>query len=411
MGDGGVREYPRPPRRVPPGAESGTALPSRTTIEARPGKPGRTRPPARPPRAWYLLPLLIAVLVAGAGIGWLVRERADRFDLGDILDEAGPAVVRVRATSCSGSGLATGLLIDDSRVLTVGSALSGPVSVAIETADGRVRPARVDGIDAAGVAKLEVLGDTLGIDPVPLADTTPVNGLDVPVLGYIDGRQDIDLSAITPGGGADLTGITGRLPADAAGSAVLDRQGRAIGLLTQPSATGTRAVGLDVLRAFKDGSRKVDFASRPADCTEAKGAQAPVVPELDGPNGELADQAQRLLGEYLTALNRHDAEAVHDVFTGDLEENPSQSVSNLRKRNRMQSTFGAVIRNVQEEENGARVQMTHTSLKQPTSETGNLLCLQYDIAYDLDRVDGELRINAVAPARPNEPSFRPCTSD
>ena len=410
MGDDGLRELPRPPRRVPPGAESGTTR-TRTAIEARPGRPQQSRPSARPPRAWYLLPLLLAVLLAGAGTGWLVRERADRFDLGEIRDEAGPAVVRVRASSCSGTGLATGLLIDDTRVLTMGSVLTGPVSVAIETADGRVRPVRVDGIDKAGVAKLEVLGDPLGIRPVPLAETTPADGLDVPVLGYVDGRQDIDLYGITPGGGADLAGITSRLPPDAAGSPVLDRQGRAIGLLTQPSATGTRAVGLDVLREFKSGSRRVDFAPRPEDCTEAKGPQAPVVPVLDGPNGEQAEEAQRLLGDYLTALNRHDEERVHDLFTGYLEEDDGQSIANLTKRYRMQYTFGAVIRNVQEEENGARVQMTHTSLKQPTPDTGNLYCLRYDIAYDLDRVDGELRIANVAPARTNERSWRPCTTD
>ena len=193
------------------------------------------------------------------------------------------------------------------------------------------------------------------------------------MLGYVDGRQDIDLFGITPGGGADLAGITSRLPPDAAGSAVLDRQGRAIGLLTQPSATGTRAVGLDVLREFKSGSRRVDFAPRPADCTEAKGPQAPVVPVLDGPNGELAEEAQRLLGDYLTALNRHDEQRVRDLFTGHLEEDDSQSIANLTKRYRMQYTFGPVIRNVQEEDNGARVQMTHTALKQPSSDTGNLL--------------------------------------
>jgi hypothetical protein len=411
MGDDGLRELPRPPRRVPPGAESGTTPRTRTAIEARPGRPQQSRPPARPPRAWYLLPLLLAVLLAGAGTGWLVRERADGFDLAEIRDEAGPAVVRVRASSCSGTGLATGLLIDDTRVLTVGSALTGPVSVAIETADGRVRTVRVDGIDEAGVAQLEVLGDPLGIQPVPLADTTPADGLDVPVLGYIDDREDIDLHAITPAGGTDLNGITGRLPADAAGSAVLDRQGRAIGLITRPGATGTQAVGLDVLREFKDGSRNKHFAPRPPDCTEAKGSQGAVVPELDGPNGELAEEAQRLLGDYLTALNRHDAQGVRDLFTGYLEESPSQSIANLTKRYRMQSTFGAVIRNVQEEDNGARVQMTHTSLKQPTSDTGNLYCLRYDIAYDLDRVDGELRIANVAPARTNERSWRPCTTD
>lgn len=408
MGDDGPRDLPRPPRRVPAGADSGTAMRARTVIEARPGRPQRPRPPVRPPRAWYLLPLLIAVILAGAGTGWLIRERAAAFDLEQIVDEAGPAVVRVHATSCSGTGLATGLLVDDDLVLTVASALRGPVSVAVETADGRVRPGQVDGVDAAGVAVVRLLGEPLGISPVPLADVTPVDGLDVPVLGYIDNRQDADLHAITRAAGADdLSGVSGLLPASAAGSAVLDRQGRAIGLITQPTQTATRAVGLDVLREFVGRSRKISVERAVPGCT-AKGAQTAVVPDLDGPSGPLAEQAQTALGEFLTAINRHDPQAVLDASAGRLAK---RLPSKLEAQYRMEYNFGAVIRSVRQDGDGAQAEMTFTTLQAMKAAPLNHKCLRYDILYELDRVNGKLRVEWATAARSQQDSFRVCTVD
>ncbi|MGH3464093.1 MAG: S1 family peptidase, partial [Kribbellaceae bacterium] len=370
------------------------------------------RPPARPPRAWYLLPLLLAVLLAGAGTGWLVRERADRFDLGEIREDAGPAVVRVFASSCSGTGVATGLLIDDDRVLTVASTLTGPVSVAVQTADGRVRPAQAEGVDRDGVVVLQLLDEPLGTPPAVLADTTPVDGLDVPVLGFIDGRQDIDMHAITrSSGGTDLVGVSGLLPASAAGSAVLDREGRAIGLVTRPGQTGTRAVGLGVLREFAERSRETSVLPRVSGCTEAKGSQAAVLPELDGPSGALAEEVQRVLGSYLTGMNRHDEQAMRATFTGRLDKSPGLTAEALEAVYRTTTIFGAVIRSVRQDGDGAQAEMSYVALRSADPDRKNLKCLRWDITYILDRVDGELRIAQVTPARGREEAYRSCAED
>ena len=42
-------------------------------------------------------------------------------------------MVRVLATTCAGTGEATGVLIDDGRILTAASAIKQPLSIAIVT--------------------------------------------------------------------------------------------------------------------------------------------------------------------------------------------------------------------------------------------------------------------------------------
>jgi len=403
---------PRPPRRVPPGADSGIP---RTVIEAR---QAAVRV-ARPPRAWYLVPLTIAVIAAGAGAGWAVRERGDLFgpgpgtgtttgslDLKAIRRQAGPAVVRVHASTCSGTGLATGLLIGDDRVLTVMPAVRGSVGAAIETADGRVRPATVGVDPATGLAVLSLSGDPLGVEPLQVASGTPSDGLDVAVIGFDGATQTADPHAIVqPSPGADLNGVTGLLPASVAGSAVLDRSGRLIGIVTSAGAAGARAVGLSVLREYAANARTTDV-DKPS-CREAKGPQTPVVPRLDGPTGALAEEVQELLGTFLTAVNRHDGQAVLDATTGRLAD---RSPREYEEQYRNEANFGAVIRSVQQDGDGAQAVMTFTVLQAPRKDIP-YRCLRYAVRYFLVRDNGELRVEWVTTARSTEQSWLPCGSD
>jgi hypothetical protein len=397
---------PRPPRRVPPGAESGVP---QTVLEARQSAVRRT---ARGPRAWYLLPVAIAVIAAGAGVGWAVHERGDilgtgRLDLDEIRKHQGKAVVQVHASSCSGTGLATGLLVGNDNVVTPASAIRGPVSVAIETADGRVRPATVLGVDrVTGLAQLQVLGDPLGIEPLRIAAQTPSDGLDVAVIGFDGDTQTAEPHAITqPSTGADLNGVTGLLPASAAGSAVLDRTGQAIGIVSQPDPAGTRAVGASVLREFAANSRNLSV-DRPR-CSQAKGPQTPLVPALDGPNGSLAKEVQELLGTFLSAINRHDAQAVLDASSGGLAE---RSISELEDQYRYEADFNAVIHSVRQDGDGAQADMTFTTLQAVKSQIPNR-CVQYAVRYFLVRTDGKLRVDGVTSARSTPQAWVPCGSD
>src|SRR5688500_8976473 len=120
MVDSGRRELPRPPRRVPPGQPS-----QLTSIEAprrRPAAAPPTEPPLPPKfRLRFVLPLVVFVLVLGAGAGWLVRQNSLTLDTAEVLETAGPTVVKVLATTCEGTGVASGVLLDDGLVLTASS--------------------------------------------------------------------------------------------------------------------------------------------------------------------------------------------------------------------------------------------------------------------------------------------------
>ena len=397
---------PRPPRRVPPGAENGVP---HTVIEARQAGARKT---ARPPRAWYLLPVMILVVAAGAGGGWAVHERGgvvdtNKLDLDDISKNVGPAVVRVHGSVCEGTGAGTGILIDKDRVLTPASAIRHWVSVAVETADGRVRPAQVDGVDASGIAELRLLGDPLDVEPVEVAAQTPSDGLDVAVIGYDGGTQTADPHAIVqPSAGADLTGVSGLLPSSAVGSAVLDRGGHAIGMVTAADPSGARAVGLSVLRGIVD--RTSQPTAEPKGCREPKGPQGPVVPELAGPSGKLAEDAQRTLGEFLTAINRHDEQAVYDLMTG--EQRDRSSIEAMEEQYRTEYDFQPKILSVRRDGDGAQVEWTFTSLQAPKPKIPHP-CVRYDLVYYLKPADGQLRIEGVKSAREGDPAWRPCTSD
>jgi hypothetical protein len=383
-------------------------LRQRTTIEpGRSGSPPSPPPePVRPPRPWYLIPVLLAVLAAGAGVGWLVRDQADAggaplgqadFDPDDVVKTTGPAVVRVYALSCSGTGRATGVMIDDDRVLTVAGALTGPVAVAVHTADGRIREARVIGQDTlgSGVAVLQVRGEPLGIEPAGLAASVPADTTqDVPVIGYRDDtKQVVNMHAITTTpSGSDVAGVSGLFPASSAGAPVLDRSGNVIAMLVRAGPDGARTVGLAKLRQLARGVG-LSAMRRRDDCRQGQGSALPLVPTLAGPGGDLARESQKVLGEYLTEINRHNVQAVRDLMTGGLLENRTRS--DMRAQYRWMTIFDPVIHNVVKDGDGAQVEMTHAELRAPDEEHENLQCLRYDIVYRMKRVDGELNLESV----------------
>lgn len=354
------------------------------------------------------------MLAAGAGVGWLVRDQADAggaplaqagFDPGDVVKTTGPAVVRIYSLSCSGTGRATGVMIDDNRVLTVAAALAGPVAVAVQTADGRIREARVIGADtsASGVAVLQVRGQPLGVEPAGLAASVPADTTqDVPVLGYRDdGKQVVNMHAITTTpSGADVAGISGLFPASSAGAPVLDRSGNVIAMLVRADQDGARTVGLAKLRQLVRGGG-LSAMRRPDGCRQGQGSALPVVPTLAGPGGDLAREAQKVLGDYVTQINRHDVRGVRDLFTGRLLDGRTRS--DMREQYRWMTIFDPVIHNVVKDGDGAQVEMTHAELRAPDEEHDNLQCLRYDIVYRLERVKGALNLESVVLPDPSKP--------
>ena len=140
------RELPRPPRRIPPGAGTLTQLDSST--------PRGPQPPPRQPwlfgRILAGFIVLLIIVAGGAATGWWIRSQsvsADppsdpasgpstptstprvSLDTAAVTALAGPAVVRVLATTCAGTGEATGVVIEGGKILTAASAIREPLSV------------------------------------------------------------------------------------------------------------------------------------------------------------------------------------------------------------------------------------------------------------------------------------------
>jgi hypothetical protein len=384
MVDSGRRELPKPPRRVPAGA-----LTPLTSIEAPPRLPVPAEPPLPPKFRWrFVLPLVVFVLVMGAGAGWLVRQESLTLDTADVHKKAGPSIVRVLATTCEGTGQATGVLLEDGLVLTAASAIKQPMSVALLTTGGDVRRANVLGSSGDGVAVLRILGKS----PVPaaaLAPKDPPGGADRAVVGFIANG----LQTIQPLGPADAPKpLTSILNTTKLGAPVLDRSGRVVGLVTGDTVPTAKVVPLGNLRQYA-GTGQPGITPEPGGtCERSRGPQNPIVPELAVANTPLAGEVQKLLGDYLTITNRHDFVAIRAYYSKQLAK--ALTVERDRKNHQTSYLFGARITEVTQTGEVVNARMTFTALFSPNANgAGGQTCNRIDNRYRLVRENGKLVVD------------------
>jgi hypothetical protein len=387
MADDGRIELPKPPRRIPSWAVE-TAL--RTSIQA-PTPPPPTQPaPPVPPR-WrfrFVVPLILFVLVIGAGAGWLIRAESRTLDSTKVLLNAGPSVVRVLATTCNGTGQATGIRLGDALVLTAASAVRGPVSVALETADGRVRRATVLGTSTDGVAVLRVIGHLAG-QPAELAAEQPDPKADRAILGYSPEGDQLIHPAGTTAAPKKLRDIIGET---SLGAPVFDNDGQVVGLVAGDTVATGKVLSLAELRQYT-GSRP-PVAPEPPGVCQAKGPQDPLVPTLAVANTPLAGEVQQTLSAYLNALNKHDFVAMQATYTKELS--ATNDLAADTARHKTSYAFGATITQVTPSGNtGAFARMSFTVLYSADGQASKgQTCSRLDIRYFLVRQDGRMRIRS-----------------
>ncbi|GAA1574355.1 hypothetical protein GCM10009789_29790 [Kribbella sancticallisti] len=436
MAEDGRRELPRPPRRVPP---AGAQPP--TSIEPPPGRPlGRPEAGSAPPyggdprggaagsdrgygqggdpgyggqgygsgggwsggpgyqsggqpmpprfRLRFLVPLMVFVLVLGAGAGWLVREDSLRLDTEDVLAKSGPSVVRVLATTCEGTGLATGVLLEGGLILTNAAAIKQPMSIAFVTADGRVRRANSLGSSSDGVALLRMVGRLDG-SGAELALDEPAERAERAVLGFIqNGSQTIQ----PLGTAKEPKPLPSVLNQTKLGSPVLDKSGRVLGLITGDTVPTAKVVPLSRLRQYVVPDAPAVTAEPGGTCERSRGPQVPITPELLVANTPLAGEAQSVLGNYLTTMNKHDFGAVREFYTPRL----AKHLSEARDRASHQTFFGFGARIVEVSQSGNYVnaRMTFTVLFSPNSNGAlGKSCNRLDNRYRLLRVNGKLLLD------------------
>jgi trypsin-like peptidase len=381
----GRQALPRPPRRVPVGAGVLTQM-----------QTPAPRTPRRGPRSpWkfgrFLAGLLVVLLILGAGAsaGWVIRAQSLKIDTAKVLDLAGPGVVRVLATTCAGNGEASGVVIGDGLVLTAASAMRQSLSMAIVTPDGRIRRANLLGTSADGVAVLRMIG-RLDEDPVPLAPTDPDRKAERAHIGYTAaGRQAIQKVGTTDRP-RPLTEImnTAKL-----GGPVVDKSGQVVGLVVGETAATASIVPVGRLREYVVPNAPALTPEPGGTCELSRGPQTPVVPELLVSKTELALEVQKLLGAYLTLMNRHDFGGLRtDYYSRRLV----GALSEKRDRDSHQTTyfFGARITEVTTNAQGVNARMMFTVLFSPNaSGAKGQTCNRLDVRYRLVRERHRLKVD------------------
>lgn len=406
MADDGRPGLPRPPRRVPPWAADDEP---RTTIQAPEPRAAQLQPtqpaPELPPRVrWrFFVPLIVFVLVIGAGAGWLVRAQSLSLDTEKVLDTSGRTVVRVLATTCEGTGDATGVLLGDNLVLTTASAIRRPVSVGVLTSDGRVRSANVLGISTDGIAVLRMIG-RLDNPTAVLAPEPPHPQADRAIVGYEpDGDQVIQQA----GTARDPKPLREVIGAGSLGAPVFDKDGRLIGLVAGDTVASSKVIQLDQLRPYAAGAAQI--TPEPTGTCPARGPQTPVVPDLAVANTPLAGEVQDALGDYLYALNRHDFAAMVDTYSQRLAAN--STVETAAKQHGTSYAFDSVITEVSQigdSNDAVNARMTFTVLFSPNNAGAKgQTCNRLDLRYTLVREQEKFRIDQATSLSQNVS----CTTD
>jgi trypsin-like peptidase len=398
MVDSGRRELPRPPRRVPSGV-----LTPLTSIEAPQPLPRRSSPPPQPPlppkfRPRFIAPLVVFVLVLGAGAGWLIRQYSLTLDTAELLKTSGPSVVKVLATTCEGTGAASGVLLDNGLVLTAASAIKKPMSVALVTSTGDVRRANVLGSSADGVAVLRMIGQ-LPNPTAELASKEPPDGADRAVVGFIANG----LQTVQPLGTAkNPTPLPSVLNATKLGAPALDGKGRVVGLITGDTVATAKIVPVAELRQYSSTGQPGITPEPGGACARSRGPQAAIVPELTVANTPLAGEVQTLIGAYMTTTNRHDFDGLRALYSSRL----TKSLSEEQDRAHHQTSFLFDPRIIEVTQVGETVnaRVTYSVLFSPNS-VGALgqTCNRLDNRYQLVREKGRLLVDRAVAVRDPQP--------
>jgi hypothetical protein len=304
----------------------------------------------------------------------------------------------ILATTCEGTGVASGVLLGNGLVLTAASSIKQPMSVALVTATGDVRRANVLGSSTDGVAVLRMIGQ-LPNPTAELASKEPPRGADRAVVGFIaSGQQTIQQL----GTAKDPTPLASVLNATKLGAPALDGSGRVVGLITGDTVPKATIVPVAKLRQYS-GTGQPGITPEPGGtCVRSRGPQAPIVPELTVANTPLAGEVETLIGTYMTTTNKHDFVGLRALYSARLAKSLPEEVD--REHHQTSYLFGARIIEVTQVGETVNARVTYSVLFSPNS-VGALgqTCNRLDNRYQLVREKGRLvvdRATAVQDPRP-----------
>jgi S1-C subfamily serine protease len=207
----------------------------------------------------------VAVVVLLAAMGAFSSERGDTTarstaatrdtDIAArIAGRVAPSIVSIAVLTPAGLRRASGVCVGDGRVLTTASALGGSQVVDLVTSDGGHHDGRIVGEDPITDLAL-VRVDGAPLEPIAGSDDdvdagrwfVAVSGGDgsghwvsTGVVASVGGWVHTASAPAEPRAGLIATAAT--MPASSAGGALLDRDGRLVGIITGPAADGGGAV-------------------------------------------------------------------------------------------------------------------------------------------------------------------------
>jgi hypothetical protein len=333
--------------------------------------------------------VLLLVVAGGGAAGWWIRSQSLRIDTTQLLRSSGHAVVRVLATTCEGTGEASGVLTDNGLVLTAASAVKQPLSIVIVTADNRIRRANLLGSSADGVAVLRMIG-RLDDTPLPLATTDPDPKAERALLGYTAAGKQSSQSVGTTERPRALSEV---MNAAKLGGPVVDKASQVVGLVVGNTVQASTIIGVGKLREYVAPSAKGIIPEAGGDCQQSRGPQTAIAPELQVAGTQVAREVQRLLGNYLTLENNRDFEAIRPLYSKRLAK--TLTVDRDRRSHATSYFFTAKLTEVSRYGvDGAYGRMTYNALFSPTaSGAGGNTCNHLDVRYRLVREAGKLVID------------------
>jgi hypothetical protein len=374
--------------------------------------PSRSQPQyqEQPPRGPWIfgrflagLLVLLVIVAGGATAGWFLRSQTLTIDTKQVQDTVGPAVVRVLSTTCAGTGEASGVLVDNGRILTAASAVEQPLATVIMTADGRIRQANVIGTSADGVAVLQSIG-RFDATPVKVAPDDPDPKAGRALVGYTAaGKQVVN----QVGSVAEPEALSSVMNAAKLGGPVVDRSGQLVGLVTGRTVQAATIVPRAGLQGYAGAAATAVAPEPDGVCEFSKGPQQPIAPDLLVARTALAIEVQKLFASYLTLENKRDFDALQGIYSTQLAK--TMTVARDRTSHKTTYFFGPKLTEISAATDGAYARLTFNALFSPTAKGADgRNCNRLDYRYHLRREAGKLTIDSVK-AMTNPPAG--CDSD
>ena len=230
-------------------------------------------------------------------------------DLASVFGRVRSGVVRVLASTCSGTGIGTGFLSDARTAVAALASVDKAVAVVV-VVRGRPVPATVKSVSRkTGLATLRLARPVAGFHfELGAAPTVgqPVGVVGVPVAGTAPTLTKAEVTATGERGSglSSLLVLKGSADLGLSGAPVVDGSGAVVGMVVaDEDETGLKAVSATTLD--RAATKKSDEGS----CGRPKGPQIPTVITGDAPKA-----LQATLQRYFSGINTGDYDAVFEAF-------------------------------------------------------------------------------------------------